>query len=156
MFFISDISYTNSLLSNPVGLFQTVKISPKFVPVRGKLRKFRPNWEKLLSPLYPVGKKTPPIRPFWTGGRPYRTSRDRVISILRHKLKINQWKNTSEVLEWFSSIKNKHSYSFVQLDIKELLLMKKTSEFVKSHTAITDKESRTILHCRKSRLLHEY
>ena len=34
--------------------------------------------------------------------------------------------------------------------------MKKTSEFVKSHTAITDKESRTILHCRKSRLLHEY
>ena len=60
MFFISDISYTNSLLSNPVGLFKTVKISPKFVPVRGKLRKFRPNWDEITIPSVPCGKKDVP------------------------------------------------------------------------------------------------
>ena len=87
---------------------------------------------------------------------------DRVNSTLRQKLKINQWKNTSEVLEWFSSIKNKHSCSFVQLDIKEFYpsitkeILDAAINFAKSHTTITDKETRTILRCRKSLLFHKY
>jgi hypothetical protein len=86
---------------------------------------------------------------------------DRVNSILRQKLKINQWKNTNEVLEWFSSIKNKNSCSFVQLDIKEFYpsitkeIFDASINFAKSHTTITDKEIRTILHCRKSLLFQK-
>ena len=32
---------------------------------------------------------------------------------LRHKLNINQWKNTEEVIDWFKSIKDKQHCKFV-------------------------------------------
>ena len=83
---------------------------------------------------------------------------DRVNSNLRKKLHVNQWKNTDQVIEWFSSIKNKQNCTFVQLDIKEFYpsisrqILEDSIEFAKLHTTITEKEIRTIFHCRKSLL----
>ena len=38
---------------------------------------------------------------------------------LRHKLNINQWKNTEEVIDWFKSIKDKQHCKFVIFEIKD-------------------------------------
>ena len=83
---------------------------------------------------------------------------DRINSDLRQKLKLNQWKNSDEVINWFSSIKNKNACTFVQMDIKEFYpsitesILVNTLDFAKLHTTITEKETRTIFHCRKSLL----
>ena len=36
---------------------------------------------------------------------------------LRVKLKVNQWRSTQDVLNWFNSIENKLRKHFIQLDI---------------------------------------
>ena len=83
---------------------------------------------------------------------------DRVNSDLRQKLKINQWKNTEDVISWLDSIENKNSCTFTQMDIKEFYpkitheILDKALSFAKKHTRIDEKEIRTILHCRKSLL----
>ena len=38
---------------------------------------------------------------------------------LRNKLKLNQWKNTSTVIDWSKSIKNKNECKFMIFDIKD-------------------------------------
>ena len=71
---------------------------------------------------------------------------------------MNQWKNTDDVTTWFESIENKATCSFIQLDIKEFYpaiskeVMKEALDFAKLHTSISDKEMRTIHHCRMSLL----
>ena len=55
---------------------------------------------------------------------------DKVIKILLEnininllsQLKYNQWKNTNEVIHWFSNINEKQNYKFIQLDIKNFYL----------------------------------
>ena len=87
-----------------------------------------------------------------------KTILDRVNSRLRHSLQVNQWKNTSQVTEWFSNIDDKKSCKFVQFDIKEFYpsitkeILNKAIEFATKHTSISVKEIRTIQHCRKSLL----
>ena len=44
---------------------------------------------------------------------------DRINSDLRQKLQLNQWKNTDQVIEWFSAIDDKKLCTFIQMDIKE-------------------------------------
>ena len=38
---------------------------------------------------------------------------------LRHKLNINQHKNTEDVIDWFKSINERHLYKFVVFEIKD-------------------------------------
>ena len=38
---------------------------------------------------------------------------------LRDSLRINQWKDTSEVIEWFLKIPDKNWYKFAIFDIKD-------------------------------------
>ena len=38
---------------------------------------------------------------------------------LRNKIKVNQWKNSNEVTEWFKSIPNKNECRFTVFDIQE-------------------------------------
>ena len=83
---------------------------------------------------------------------------DRINSDIRGSTNVNQWKNTNEVLNWFDSIGDKASCQFIQLDIKEFYpsiskeLLTNALEFARQHTTISEKETRTILHCRKSLL----
>ena len=39
---------------------------------------------------------------------------------LSEKIKVNEWKNTESVINWFKNIPNKHLYKFFMFDIKDL------------------------------------
>ena len=54
------------------------------------------------------------------------------------KTDVNQWKNTSNVINWFNNIENKKDCSFIQYDIKEFYpsiteeILEKAISFAKS------------------------
>jgi bifunctional ADP-heptose synthase (sugar kinase/adenylyltransferase) len=46
-------------------------------------------------------------------GKVRKTILDNINDTIRTKLKINQWKNTQSVINWFNNISNKTQYSFL-------------------------------------------
>ena len=46
---------------------------------------------------------------------------DKITNIVQSKSSVNQWNNTSPVIEWFVNIKNKESSSFIVFDIESFL-----------------------------------
>ena len=76
------------------------------------------------------------------------------------KTDVNQWKNTSNIINWFNNIENKKDCSFIQFDIKEFYpsiteeILEEAISFAKSLMDIDDHKIRTIKHCRKSLLFH--
>ena len=86
---------------------------------------------------------------------------DKINRAIREKLNLNQWKNTTDVITWFSKINQKQNCTFVQLDIKEFYpsISKKIFDdainFAKTHTTISDETLRIIKHCRKSLLFYK-
>ena len=76
------------------------------------------------------------------------------------KTEVNQWKNTSKVINWFNNIENKKYCSFIQFDIKEFYpsiteeILEQAISFAKSLTDNDYHKIRTIKHSRKSVLFH--
>ena len=76
------------------------------------------------------------------------------------KIDVNQWKNTSNVINWFSSIENKENCTFIQFNIKEFYpsitdeIPEEAISFAKSLIGIDNHKIGTIKHCRKSLLFH--
>ena len=70
----------------------------------------------------------------------------------------NQWKNTSDVTNWFTSIPDMQKHSFALFDINSFYpsitesLLSKAISFAKNYTTIRDKYIDIIMHCRKSLL----
>ena len=60
------------------------------------------------------------------------------------KTDVNQWKNTSNVINWFNNIENKKDCSFIQFDIKQFHpsiteeILEKAISFAKSLMDIDD------------------
>ena len=50
---------------------------------------------------------------------------DKINKYIRENLQVNQWKNTSTVIDWFIDIQEKHLHSFVIFDIKDFLPINK-------------------------------
>ena len=81
-----------------------------------------------------------------------------ISSKIREMTKLNQWKNTSEVINWFTNIPNMQKYSFASLDIDSFYpsitesLLSKVISFAKNYTTINDKNIDIIMQCRKSLL----
>ena len=79
-----------------------------------------------------------------------KTILDRVNSEIRKSLNVNQWKNTDEVVNWFSSIHRKSECSFIQMDIKDFYptitkkILDEAITFAKDHTEISENDIRTI------------
>ena len=77
---------------------------------------------------------------------------------VREKLHCNQWRNTSNVIDWFQNITDKGNCIFIQFDIEEFYpsitkhLLLKAIEHAKLYTSITQQELDIILHARKSLL----
>jgi hypothetical protein len=44
---------------------------------------------------------------------------DNINSQIRKRTKVNQWKNSLSVIDWFNNIKNKPRHSFLTFDIAE-------------------------------------
>ena len=65
---------------------------------------------------------------------------------LRHKLSMNQWKNTEDDIDWFKSIKDKQYCKFVIFDIKDFYpstkesLLKQSLDFAEKYKKVTSED----------------
>ena len=80
---------------------------------------------------------------------------------MRESLAVNQWKNSSSVIEWFKGINNKSNYTFSVFDIKDFYpsitesLLKKTIDFARRQVGISEENIEIIYYARKSLLFNE-
>ena len=71
---------------------------------------------------------------------------DKINNKLINTTRLNQWKETSEVINWFNKIEEKSKHKFIVFDIKDLYpsinkyLLQKALEFVKAKVSITQEE----------------
>ena len=94
-------------------------------------------------------------------GRVSKVILDKINTSLRTKTKVNQWKSTNNVIDWFKGIQDKNSYTFTMFDIKDFYpsitesLLKEALEFAKIHTSIPQKDIDVVMHARKSLLFNQ-
>ena len=80
---------------------------------------------------------------------------------VREKEKLQQWRSTTDVLEWFNTINNKANKQFLQLDIVEYYpsitekLLNKAIEWAAKITQIKNSTKSTIKHSCQSILFHK-
>ena len=83
---------------------------------------------------------------------------DNIISNVRLKTAVNQWKNSASVIEWFRDLGDKSKHIFACFDIVEFYpsisedLLKAAVDFAKQHTTISQQDTEIIFHSRKSLL----
>ena len=86
---------------------------------------------------------------------------ERINNRLRDITKLQQWKNTQAVLQWFSDVTDKNDKTFIKFDIVEFYpsisedLLSKAITFAKSLVTVTAHEESIIWHSRKSLLFSE-
>ena len=74
---------------------------------------------------------------------------------------INQWKNTSNVLDWYANYTDKNKASFVQFDIENFYpsitsdLLYSSIQFAKEVTTVSDNDIHIIMQSRKTLLFNE-
>ena len=85
---------------------------------------------------------------------------DNINNRLREVLHVNQWKNSTSVINWFNSIDNKPNHTFISFDIVEFYpsitekLFDNVILWAKSMTCIPDDHITIIKHARKSLLFY--
>ena len=93
----------------------------------------------------------------------YITFCDGEINSLTHsceKLKLSKWKNTTDVINSFEKIDEKHLHTFTIFDVKNLYpliketLLKNAIQFAAEHTNISKNDFEVIFHALKSLLFH--
>ena len=83
---------------------------------------------------------------------------DKINHQLRNSLRINQLKDTSEVIEWFLKVPDKNRYKFAIFDIKDFYpsilekLLTNTPNFAKEITDINREDIQLMYYARKSLL----
>ena len=91
-------------------------------------------------------------------GRISKSMLDRINTSLRNLIKVNQWKDTREVIEWFKNIKNKQKHKFIVFDIKDFyptITKDLLTKFAEEKVQISDDDKKIIYHARKSLLFNE-
>ena len=74
----------------------------------------------------------------------------KIVSTVKSKSQLQQWKNTHSVIEWFTQLKNKEKHYFIQFDVVEYYasitptLIKKSIAFAEKYVKISDSEKKTI------------
>lgn len=80
---------------------------------------------------------------------------DKINDKVRKSRKLNQWKNTSEVINWFKNLTEKPNSKFVKFDIVEFYpsitseLLSKAMQFARLYVNISEDDTNIIMHCRK-------
>ena len=94
-------------------------------------------------------------------GRISKSILEKLNKSIRESLQLQQWKSTSDVLQWFNKIKNKQQSKFIVFDIKDFYpsisenLLTKALKFAEEISDINQEQRKIILHARKS-LLYSY
>ena len=74
--------------------------------------------------------------------------------------KVNQWKNTSSVLQWFKNLPNKQSCAFIAFDVVEFYpsiseaLLQRALDFAANYVTISDDDRHIILQAKQSLLFN--
>ena len=85
---------------------------------------------------------------------------DKINSAIRNNSKLNQWKNTDEVITWFKNSKFNKNYRFIKFDITKFYPsitknnLVKALEFAEQYYPLTDKDMNLIIHSCKTILTH--
>jgi hypothetical protein len=85
---------------------------------------------------------------------------DAINNNIRSIIKVNQWKNSQSVIEWFKNIPDKRHHTFVSFDVVEFYpsitedLLDKAILWAKSFVDIPDEHVSIIKHARKSLLFN--
>ena len=85
----------------------------------------------------------------------------RINNNLRGTLSVQQWKNSTDVLNFFNNIQHRDTHKFVQFDIVEFYpsiserLLSDALNFAKQHVDIPSREIEIIQHARKSLLFQD-
>ena len=93
-------------------------------------------------------------------GRISKAILDKINTEVRSILSLNQWKNTSNVIDWFKGIKDKSVSKFIIFDIKDFYpsitqeLLTKALTFAKKHTNVSKEDINVIQQARKSLLFN--
>ena len=110
---------------------------------------------------FPANPKFRLINPSKTDiGRVSKVILDKINTGLIEKLKVNQWKSSKAVINWFKGIKDKHRCSFLKFDVDNFYpsitieLFTKAIEFARRHVQVTDEELRIVMQARKTLLYH--
>ena len=80
---------------------------------------------------------------------------DGINTSLQSLSKVNQWKNTSKLIEWFKNIGNKQKHKFILFDIKDFSpritkeLFTKCSKFAEEKVQISNDDRKIVYHCKK-------
>ena len=83
---------------------------------------------------------------------------ERINSKIISATKFNQWKNTDEVIFWYTNIRDKHNYSFICFDVCDFYppitedLLSNAFEFASAYDNITEDEMQIIFQAKKSLL----
>ena len=93
-------------------------------------------------------------------GKVSKTILDRINRELLLEIKVNQWKSTKVVIDWFKNIKEKPKCTFIKFDVDNFYpsiteeLFNKGIRFARQHVNISDNELNIILQARKTLLHH--
>ena len=88
-------------------------------------------------------------------GRIIKNILDKINHQLKDSLRINQWKDTSEIIQWFLKIPDKNRYKFAIFDIKDFYpsisekLLTNALNFAKEITDISREDMQIMYHARK-------
>ena len=94
-------------------------------------------------------------------GRISKSILDKINTSLRHLIKVNQWKDTSEVIEWLKNIGKKQKHKFILFDIKDFYptitkdLLTKCLKFAEEKVQLSNDDKKIIYHARKSLVFNE-
>jgi hypothetical protein len=83
------------------------------------------------------------------------------ISMIRKKSKLNQWKNTHSVIEWFKGLANKKNLAFIIFDVEKFYptiskpLLLKTLKWCRKYVELSDEEIEVIMAARMAMLYME-
>ena len=94
-------------------------------------------------------------------GRISKTILEKINANLRTTLNINQWKSTSDVIEWFKVIGEKEKHKFMMFDVKDFYpsisekLLTNAIKFAERTLTINQKDKEIVFHARKSLLFNK-
>ena len=88
----------------------------------------------------------------------------RILEVINSKLvratKVNQWKNTSSVLQWYRRLPNKRDSTFICFDVVEFYpsiteaLLNRALDFASEHVTISNDDRQTIVNAKHSLLFN--
>ena len=86
---------------------------------------------------------------------------EKLNKVMVQHLNANQWKNSTNVIKWFTALENKTDCSSIKFDIREFYpfitedLLKTSSSFANEYQNTPEEDIRIINHCRKSLLFSD-